>query len=321
MNMPQWPKLEETVKAGEGFLVDREIGEALNHGRLITEGDRGQAKYACYEMRIGPDIRQLVLDQVPGGENDLYRVKRINDDHTFQINPGETFKIFALEKLWMPANVFAITIPVGNMYKLGLNPETTFADPGFNGPFFVTVCNYSPRIVKLKVGDPLARVFFFKLADRPDRIHEGDPREIPPSLERVPRPNFEDLKKRGEAALLDDVLRLVDPPHYQHAFVTQRIFAHHREETNSRILRLRQSSAVMTLVNLASFFIVLLIGVTFFGQFLRSWWPAIFENLLAEFVGAIVVGMIVVGVIPPLRRAFFDAIGALTNKDTDRNAV
>jgi hypothetical protein len=90
--MPQWPKLEETVKAGEGFLVDREIGEALNHGRLIIEGDRGQAKYACYEMRIGPDIRQLVLDQVPGSENDLYRGKRINDDHTFQINPGETFR-------------------------------------------------------------------------------------------------------------------------------------------------------------------------------------------------------------------------------------
>src|SRR3569833_2172558 len=220
MNKREWPKVFGMDASREGVLIDVEIQKALEQGQLVTGGTTNQTKYANYKLHIGPDIQQLVLDHKPGARNDLYRGKEIKEDGTFQIFPGETFKIIASEKLYIPADVFALAIPVGNLYRLGLNPETTFADPGFAREFFVTVSNYSPRIITLKVGDPLSRLFFFKLLERPEKIHEGEPRAMRPTVERVSRPHLEDLQRKGASALLQEVHEDVDPPHYQHSFVT-----------------------------------------------------------------------------------------------------
>ena len=315
MNKPDWPKLDMDQAPIQGFLVDRQIRHAISRGQLINEGAKdASAKYASYEVHIGPSVKQLVTLQAPGSENDLYREKIIPEDGVFRINPGETFKIYAAEGLNMPADVFAITIPVGNMYKLGLNPETTFADPGFAGPFYVTVCNYSPRVVKLRVGDPLARVFFFSLAERPDEIHESRPREIPPSIERVSRPSIEDLREKGEAFVLKQVLELVDPPHFEHAFVTQSLVTLEREATGSRLRDLDRKTAVLTILNLASLLIVLFVGLAYIGSFLRTKWPELFGHVFGHVVGAFVIWASVVFLIRPVRGQFLDSIATLRKK-------
>jgi len=312
MNKADWPTLEKELKAGEGFLTDREIAGAINKGQLISDAaDLANAKYACYEVRIGPHIQQLVMDQTPGDENDLYREKNIPEDGVFRIKPSETFKIYAAEQLYIPADVFAITIPVGNMYKLGLNPETTFADPGFAGRFYVTVCNYSPRVVRLRVGDPLARVFFFKLSSRPDRIHDSRPRELPPSIERVHRPDLTELMSKGEKAVLEGVLDLVDPPHFEHVFVTGRIFSHHQENTRSELLKLQRDTARATLITLLSFFLVTLLAIVYIASLVQSHWPSFFGNIFANFVTALVLWAATVFFIAPLRRQFFGSIATL----------
>lgn len=289
MNKEDWPKLDAAVKCSSGFLVDRDIATAVEKGQLISLHPQLEAaKYASYEMHIGDRIEQLVLDKAPGKESDIYRGKDVTDAGICQINPGETCKIYSAEELYIPADVFAITIPVGNMYKLGLCPETSFADPGWVGTFYVTVCNYSPRIVKLKVGDPLARVFFFKLSDRPEQIHDQKPRELPPSrsVERVPVPNHDTLVTQGEAALIADVLSSVTPPHYQHAFVTQRMFVHHREATNLDLTQLHRKTAVVTVVSFLSFFVVLLMAALFVARLLLSRWPTFSEGTFASLAAA-----------------------------------
>src|SRR3569833_1101975 len=163
MNKREWPKVFGMDASREGVLIDGEIHKALEQGQLVTGGTADQAKYACYELRIGPDIQQLVLDHKPGARNDLYRGKEIKEDGTFQIFPGETFKIIASEKLYIPADVLALAIPVGNLYRLGLNPETTFADPGFAREFFVTVSNFFSCFFSLFVGVLFLWFFFFFL--------------------------------------------------------------------------------------------------------------------------------------------------------------
>jgi deoxycytidine triphosphate deaminase len=302
MNKPEWPRLFGVHGAREGVLVDAEIQRALEQGQLVTGGTPDQAKYACYELRIGPDIQQLVLDHKPGTRNDLYRGKEVNQDGTFQIFPGETFKIIASEKLYIPADVFAIAIPVGNLYRLGLNPETTFADPGFAREFFVTVSNYSPRIITLKVGDPLSRLFFFKLMDRPQKIHDGEPRAMRPTVERIHRPELADLQRKGPSALLQEVLEDVDPPHYQHAFVT------------SEFLSLRRNLAVATLTSMATLLVVVFLAVLYSGQLLHTTWPSLFENVLSNAVYALIIS-IVIFVVTPIRRAAWHALGVLTSRN------
>ena len=132
MNKQEWPKLEveQNCQMTQVLCLTRQILSAINKGQLISDGaDLASAKYACYEIHIGPCVKQLVVDHSPESESDLYRDKNIPEDGVFRIHPSETFKIYSVEELYLPADVFAITIPVGNMYKLGLNPETPQRSP------------------------------------------------------------------------------------------------------------------------------------------------------------------------------------------------
>jgi deoxycytidine triphosphate deaminase len=244
VNRPNYPELKIEKELASGFLVDRDIRFAIGQGQLIhDEVIAASSKYACYEVHIGDQIQQMVVDEPAKSEADLYRVKNIPSDGKFSIKPGETYKLYAKERLDIPSDVFAIAIPVGNMYKLGLNPETTFADPGFANAFYITVCNYSRRIVNLTVGDPLARLFFFKLASRPDKIHESTPREVPPAVVRLAKRPSAELEASGEESLLKAVLEDVDPPHYEHAFVTNRLLTTHATAIAARIERVERRSA------------------------------------------------------------------------------
>jgi deoxycytidine triphosphate deaminase len=340
MNKEEWPKLDVNIKREQGFLYDSQIANALARGKLVVNGDAASAKYACYELHIGDHIQQLVLDNTPGNENDLYKVKRIGDDGVVQIGPGETYKIYAKEQLNMPADVFAISIPVGNMFKLGLNPETTFADPGFSGDFYVTVCNYSQRIVKLKVGDPLARLFFFKLAERPEKIHEGRPREIPPSVERVRRPTEQELLTEGEAKLIHSVMMTTDPPHYQHAFVTQRLFSHHKDQTatkleavereatgkhealkqecEARLEEIRRKVNAAALLAAVCSLIVFVIGGVAIAGLVASRWPSLSEGVWASLIAAFI-WAILIALIGWLTKAIWKSLGASSGKQNDNN--
>jgi deoxycytidine triphosphate deaminase len=309
VNKSEWPKLVAEAVALQGALVDEQIRAAISKGQLISSGAvEASSKYACYELRIGTKIQQLVMDGNPGPENDLYRERNIPDDGIFTIKPGGTFKIYAIEELYMPSDVFALIIPVGNLYKLGLNPETSFADPGFAGAFYVTVCNYSPRIVKLRVGDALARIFFFPLSRRPDKIHDSKPRDLPPAIERVKRPTEADLLNKGETIVLTEILAAVDPPHYEHAFVTHRLVSLHRRELDERLIRIEGHYASITLVSLVSLLAVLVIGIEYAGSMFNAYFPAFFHGVAQSLVAAAIWGLIALGV-PPIRRAFLSAVG------------
>lgn len=312
MNKPEWPNLvEESSKCSEP-LVDRQIWTAIQKGQLVSDqAVQTSAKYACYEMRIGQTVQQLATHLTPGS-NDLYVGKDIPESGDFAIRPGDTFKLFAAEKLHMPADVFAIAIPVGNLYKLGLNPETTFADPGFSGEFFVTVCNYSPRIVKLRVGDPLARVFFFHLGVRPERIHEGQPRATPLSIERVNRPSNESLLMKGESAVLKQILEAVDPPHYEHAFVTERIISFHRSGTEKRLATMERQNAAMTIVNLLSFLCAIVVVTVYLGSLLHDVWPEFTTDLVSKAGIGTVIWALTSLVVKPIRESAMGAIGVLS---------
>lgn len=275
MNNPGWPKLDQPNLPASAFLRDADIQAAMDKGLLLTGGDKHRAKYACYELVIGTKVEQLVPpDGGPG--SDLYRVKDVSNG-SITIQPGETFKVYAAEQLNMPADVFALAIPVGVLYKLGLNPETTFADPGFRREFFVTLANYSNRIVTLKVGDPLARMFFCRLGERPERIHDSVVRDTPHAVSRVQRPTDADLGKMREDELLRSVLEQVDPPHFQHAYVTNRLLLNQFAELGRR-------TALVTVMGFVGMLLIVTIGTV---EVYRAWEatnPTLAQGTLASLI-------------------------------------
>lgn len=308
MNNPEWPKLGQPDLPASAFLRDEDIRAAMAKGLLLTSGDPARAKYACYELVIGSKVEQLVVPDGSAG-NDLYRGRDVSSG-SFTINPGETFKVYAAEKLNMPADVFALAIPVGVLYKLGLNPETTFADPGFQQAFFVTLANYSSRIVTLKVGDPLARVFFCRLGQRPERIHDSVVRDTPHTVSRVQRPSDAELEQMKEDALLRGVMEQVDPPHFQHAYVTSRLFSHHRASVEQQLEQLGRRTAVVTLIAfLASTSLVFALAIAAY----RAWYaakPSLAEGSLASLIATVIWATLLL-VIGNVRRTIFGALGEL----------
>lgn len=257
-------------------------------GQLVRNGIDENAKYACYELRIGDRIEELVMDNNGDEQQDIYRSKHIPEDGVFKIIPGQTFKIFAKETLNMPSNVTAFAFPVGNLYKLGVHPETTFADPGFQNEFYITVCNYSPRIVKLKVGEPLARLFFFHLNATPARRHSGNPRPMPPSVERVPRRTPEELAALQELDLIGSVLSSVDPPHYEHAFVTQRVAVEHRKQVEDELNALRKEQVLFrSLIAVLGLTIASIAGVMIW-EWTAGRWPSLVEGVGVSVVSALI---------------------------------
>lgn len=224
-NNPNWPKLsDELSNPGPGILTDKEILEAMSKGLLIQNGKVDNARYASYELDIGDRVEELIIEVQEAGKHN-YRGKNLSDGDEFEVYPGETLKLYALEKLYMPADAVATATPVGYLFKLGLTPEPSFVDPGFNGEYYLIVCNYSRNIVTLRVGDPLARLQFFQLHDRPLTIHDGVAaiRPTPQFVKKLPVPSQEDLEKRAEDDILEDVLGAAAPLHYEHAFVTKRV--------------------------------------------------------------------------------------------------
>jgi deoxycytidine triphosphate deaminase len=163
--------LPQNIGPQVGLLSDRDIKAAVEGGYLLErEGFIVEnAKYACYEIRVGSQYEVLKFDN-----DDVVHVSReLGQGQTIDIPPGSTFLIVAEETFRIPTNIFAKITTVGQVFSSGLAAENTFADPGYTGPLYITMTNVSTRILSLKRGDPLARVEFHKFQNIPDRTHIG----------------------------------------------------------------------------------------------------------------------------------------------------
>jgi deoxycytidine triphosphate deaminase len=163
--------LPQNVGPHVGLLSDGDIKAAVEAGYLLErEGFLLEnAKYACYEIRVGSQYEVLKFDN-----DDVVHVSReIAQGQSIDIPPGATFLIIAEETFRIPTNIFAKITTVGQVFASGLAAENTFADPGYTGPLYLTMTNVSSRILSLKRGDPLARVEFHKLQNIPERTHIG----------------------------------------------------------------------------------------------------------------------------------------------------
>ena len=293
------PLLPETVHSGGGFLTDAQIRAAFKLGMLLKNTVPDNAKYASYELRIGQKTVMLVSDKGIAQEK-MYEetTKTYNANDTITIHPGQTIKLFAEEWLDIPANVLALALPVGNLYRLGLSPETTFADPGFTGEFWIVVCNYSGRVVDIKVGEPLARIQFIRLSSNPEKIHQGSGHvRVPPSFpRRVERPDIGNISGGDDqkiSELLSRITDEVDPPHYEHTFITGviRKYSWGRiKSLETSVKRLRRFSIMLGILIVVCFLIIMR------RSFPWIWYqlPEVFRNSLREEIVKWIIGGIIV---------------------------
>ena len=95
------------------------------------------------------------------------------------------------------------------MFVESLVPENTYADPGFGESLYVTVTNISNRIIELRYGDPIARIFFYRLAEGVEEpFRRGVARGINQRLESRPVTEFgtlDECEKGNTSELLKTI--------------------------------------------------------------------------------------------------------------------
>jgi deoxycytidine triphosphate deaminase len=235
--------LPDTICSYIGLMADTEIAAAIQAGMLLdpSTADLNHVRQTSYELRLSENIEFLLLGDHENGESEAKYVRNANGvGSQLEILPGTTVKVETMERFDIPTNVAAHITPVGNVYKLGLSPETTYADPGFDGAFFMILCNYSSRIVRLKIGQPIARIEFVRLAKSTSKPHGGYKTIKEPLLwpRRVPKRLLSDLQQVGVEGLLSELER-GDPPHFEHAFIARQV----RLEVSNQVGQLKQKLA------------------------------------------------------------------------------
>jgi hypothetical protein len=162
----------------------------------------------------------------------------------------------------------------------------------------------------LTVGDPLARIFFFKLNSRPDRIHESNPREVPPAVVRIAKRTPTELEECDEKILLNAVLDDVDPPHYEHAYVTSRLLTTRADATAARLQQVERRTAITLLIGVALLLLAATSVLTYIASLLHAAYPSFAISLLSAIVCSLILSGLVV-ILTPLRRYVSDAVKML----------
>ena len=156
-------------------LTDRDIRDSLKLGMLLNKDtiDEKQIRQASYEIRIGDRATEFTTNE--NGQE--VKTALPNNDY-FEIHPGQTIFIYSMEQFIIPLNVLARINVLGQYFQHGLIGGNTYADPGFSNFLYITLTNTSNRSIRLKQGDPIAKVEFYKLGSKVGHGHSGVPRDI-----------------------------------------------------------------------------------------------------------------------------------------------
>jgi deoxycytidine triphosphate deaminase len=177
-------ELPKNIGEPSSVLTDGDIRAAGEQGFLFSGGfDPEKVKYSSYEIRIN-GYELLTFETTA----ERWSTPHDRTPDTVVLHPGETARVFAKEILSMPTNVLAHAIPVGQLFSSGLAAETTFADPGYTGDFYVTLINLSNKTLSIAYQSPLARLEFYKLGKAVEHPHDGSrrsPKFVIPSNPRT----------------------------------------------------------------------------------------------------------------------------------------
>ncbi|MFD8392688.1 hypothetical protein ACFV2N_26675 [Streptomyces sp. NPDC059680] len=152
------------------LLTDRQIRDAVRRGYLFREGYADYCvRYSSYELRASSHAEKLGYAE--GGRTFHQRIE-VNDD-AIAIDPGESVRLYCLEQVNVPHNVYGRVTVLGQLFSAGLAGGNTYLDPGFRGELYVTLANISAVSLRLPVGSPVARLEFEKLGEDVQEPHSG----------------------------------------------------------------------------------------------------------------------------------------------------
>jgi deoxycytidine triphosphate deaminase len=167
----------ETVVPELGFLPDHRIADALGAGFLLEQGtwEANQIRHASYTLRLGHRVEVERGKDAQRADRQRLNLTLTNGGAPLELQPGDTALLYSLENLRLPPCVLGFTVARGLLFVESLVPENTYIDPGFRGSIYTTVTNLSGRVLELRYGTPIARLFFYRLASNVQHEYRTGP--------------------------------------------------------------------------------------------------------------------------------------------------
>jgi len=89
------------------------------------------------------------------------------------IKPKQLLVIITMESVELPPDILGRVLLKGKMFSVGLMPVNTNADPGFAGRLGIVLFNASNNYLRIRPGEPIAKVEFARLAEPVSRPYRG----------------------------------------------------------------------------------------------------------------------------------------------------
>lgn len=144
---------------------------------VISPFDQARQRDIGYDLSVGSIF-------VPPDDGDLRKKEVGRQSSTpldsYDIPPMGIVVVCSLEKLKVPANMFADAVPKSSLCEKGLLAlNTGVVDPGYEGDIVATMLNFSNKPIPLKKGDAFLRLVFYdvQLVGPPSNVRKPDERK------------------------------------------------------------------------------------------------------------------------------------------------
>lgn len=147
------------------ILVDREIIELINDGKVIINGDRDRVEAASYDCALGYEYKRSVLKYCDWNNVETTHLEASDKPAEIVLEPQEAVLIYTDEEFNVPDNMIMHASPISSWLRKGLHVEISyFVDPGFQGRFCFPVINESTETIRISSREPIMSIELIRLS-------------------------------------------------------------------------------------------------------------------------------------------------------------
>ena len=141
------------------ILVDRDIMELIDAGKVIKNGDRDRVEAASYDCALGREYKRSSSRYCDWSNIKTSCLEASNKPAEIVIEPQEAVLIYTDEEFDVPKNMVMHASPISSWLRKGLHVEISyFVDPGFQGQFCFPVINESTETISISSRDPIMSI-------------------------------------------------------------------------------------------------------------------------------------------------------------------
>lgn len=139
------------------FIVDKQIKEMCNQGKLIVENYNPD--------NVGAISYDLAVDYIRTYDENK---KEYLNETSYELYPNKTVFICTEETLKIPENMIGVVKEKNSIMREGLVVDGPCYQPGHKTKCFLRVTNISEHIITIKSGKKIAQIMFDILSGIPD---------------------------------------------------------------------------------------------------------------------------------------------------------